>query len=636
MSQKNFILATAGHIDHGKSTLIEALSGINPDRLPEEQKRGMTIDLGFAHLNIKDTENQDEIFSLGLIDVPGHADFVKNMVAGAGSVDLAMFVVAADDGWMPQSEEHLQILSYLNVKRAVVALTKSDTVDDIDFSIEVIRDSLKGSAFENSPVVPVCALIGEGIDEIKKVIINELKELPPPADISKPRLCVDRVFSPKGVGTVITGTTHGGGFSKGQKVIIQPQGTETTIRSIQNHNSQLDDCKPGMRTALNIPDIEILKGKSKEGIRRGDTITIADLGTPSRRVHVEVHVSERATKIQTIKHAQRVRLHHFSTTISGKILFFENTNLEKGNKQIAEIRLNRPVFTFAGDRFVLRDWSKQFTIGGGIILDSSPPKRSYRTEKQRNFLLMRASNPNEFTTHLNSLLTRDHFIKSDTPLSQSSFSKSVIEDTIKNNDAVVSGNFIIDKNWWSEINEIAGNRIKTIHEKHPELPGIDISQLRTFMKKRVVDSKLFEFLIDQLCKSGFTKKDTILSIDSHKASLPNHLTSSGKKIRILLDENPLGPPNPKEIINSESDEAALKFLLQTNEAIQLDEKVILLSKNYNEAVDKIRSYITQNGPATAADLRKALSSTRRVIIPLLEHLDKEGITFRSGDTRVLK
>ena len=636
MSQKNFILATAGHIDHGKSTLIEALSGINPDRLPEEQKRGMTIDLGFAHLNIKDTENKDEIFSLGLIDVPGHADFVKNMVAGAGSVDLAMFVVAADDGWMPQSEEHLQILSYLNVKRAVVALTKSDTVDDIDFSIEVIRDSLKGSAFENSPVVPVCALIGEGIDEIKKVIINELKELPPPADISKPRLCVDRVFSPKGVGTVITGTTHGGGFSKGQKVIIQPQGTETTIRSIQNHNSQLDDCKPGMRTALNIPDIEILKGKSKEGIRRGDTITIADLGTPSRRVHVEVHVSERATKIQTIKHAQRVRFHHFSTTISGKILFFENTNLEKGNKQIAEIRLDRPVFTFAGDRFVLRDWSKQFTIGGGIILDSSPPKRSYRTEKQRNFLLMRASNPNEFTTHLNSLLTRDHFIKSDTPLSQSSFSKSVIEDAIENNDAVVSGNFIIDKNWWSEINEIAGNRIKTIHEKHPELPGIDISQLRTFMKKRVVDSKLFEFLIDQLCKSGFTKKDTILSIDSHKASLPNHLTSSGKKIRILLDENPLEPPNPKEIINSESDEAALKFLLQTNEAIQLDEKVILLSKNYNEAVDKIRSYITQNGPATAADLRKALSSTRRVIIPLLEHLDKEGITFRSGDTRVLK
>lgn len=636
MSQKNFILATAGHIDHGKSTLIEALSGINPDRLPEEQKRGMTIDLGFAHLNIKDTENQDEIFSLGLIDVPGHADFVKNMVAGAGSVDLAMFVVAADDGWMPQSEEHLQILSYLNVKRAVVALTKSDTVDDIDFSIEVIRDSLKGSAFENSPVVPVCALIGEGIDEIKKVIINELKELPPPADISKPRLCVDRVFSPKGVGTVITGTTHGGGFSKGQKVIIQPQGTETTIRSIQNHNSQLDDCKPGMRTALNIPDIEILKGKSKEGIRRGDTITIADLGTPSRRVHVEVHVSERATKIQTIKHAQRVRFHHFSTTISGKILFFENTNLEKGNKQIAEIRLDRPVFTFAGDRFVLRDWSKQFTIGGGIILDSSPPKRSYRTEKQRNFLLMRASNPNEFTTHLNSLLTRDHFIKSDTPLSQSSFSKSVIEEAIENNDVVVSGNFIIDKNWWSEINEIAGNRIKTIHEKHPELPGIDISQLRTFMKKRVVDSKLFEFLIDQLCKSGFTKKDTILSIDSHKASLPNHLTSSGKKIRILLDENPLEPPNPKEIINSENDEAALKFLLQTNEAIQLDEKVILLSKNYNEAVDIIRSYITQNGPATAADLRKALSSTRRVIIPLLEHLDKEGITFRSGDTRVLK
>ena len=262
MIQKNFILATAGHIDHGKSTLIEALSGINPDRLPEEQKRGMTIDLGFAHLNIQDTENT--VFSLGLIDVPGHADFVKNMVAGAGAVDLAMFVVAADDGWMPQSEEHLQILSYLNVKRAVVALTKSDTVEDIDFSIEVIKDSLKGSLYENSPIVPVCALIGDGIDELKKVIIKELKELPPPSNIDKPRLSVDRVFSPKGVGTVITGTTHGGGFEKGQKVMVQPQGLETSIRSIQSHSSQLDACKPGMRTALNIPDIEILKGKAKE------------------------------------------------------------------------------------------------------------------------------------------------------------------------------------------------------------------------------------------------------------------------------------------------------------------------------------------------------------------------------------
>ena len=195
MIQKNFILATAGHIDHGKSTLIEALSGINPDRLPEEQKRGMTIDLGFAHLNIQDKENT--VFSLGLIDVPGHADFVKNMVAGAGAVDLAMFVVAADDGWMPQSEEHLQILSYLNVKRAVIALTKSDTVEDIDFSIEVIKDSLKGSLYENSPIVPVCALIGDGIDELKKVIIKELKELPPPSNIDKPRLSVDRVFRQK-------------------------------------------------------------------------------------------------------------------------------------------------------------------------------------------------------------------------------------------------------------------------------------------------------------------------------------------------------------------------------------------------------------------------------------------------------
>ena len=279
MPQKNFILATAGHIDHGKSTLIEAMSGTNPDRLPEEQKRGMTIDLGFAHLDITDSEDKDLTFSLGLIDVPGHADFVKNMVSGAGSVDLAMFVVAADDGWMPQSEEHLQILSYLNVKKAVIALTKSDTVDDIEFSIEMIKESLKDSNFENATIVPVCALIGDGIDELKSVITKELKNLPSLEGLAKPRLSVDRVFSPKGVGTVVTGTTHGGGFEKSQKIVIQPQGSDATIRAIQSHSSQLENCKPGMRTALNLPDIEILKGKSKEGIRRGDTVTVDGLGT---------------------------------------------------------------------------------------------------------------------------------------------------------------------------------------------------------------------------------------------------------------------------------------------------------------------------------------------------------------------
>ena len=634
MIQKNFILATAGHIDHGKSTLIEALSGINPDRLPEEQKRGMTIDLGFAHLNIQDKENT--VFSLGLIDVPGHADFVKNMVAGAGAVDLAMFVVAADDGWMPQSEEHLQILSYLNVKRAVIALTKSDTVEDIDFSIEVIKDSLKGSLYENSPIVPVCALIGDGIDELKKVIIKELKELPPPSNIDKPRLSVDRVFSPKGVGTVITGTTHGGGFEKGQKVMVQPQGLETSIRSIQSHSSQLDACKPGMRTALNIPDIEILKGKAKEGIRRGDTITISDLGLSSRRIHVDVEITDRASKIQFIKHAQRIRFHHFSATISGKILFFENTDLEKGKKLIAEIRLDRPVYTFAGDRFVLRDWSKQFTIGGGIILDPCPPRRSYRTEKQKEFLINRSSNPNECSNLLDSFLLRDHYIKANDILNQSCFSNSTIDETIKKSEAIVSGNLIIDKGWWSGIKEIAENRIKTIHEKHPELPGIDISELRNFMKKRISESKIFELLIDQLCETGHSRNGTILKNDSHKANLPEHLVKSGEKIRASLDVNPFEPPSPKEIINNNNDEAALQFLLQTKEAIQLDEKAILLSKNYDLAVEKIRHHITKQGPATAADLRKIIGTTRRIIIPLLEHLDKEGITLRNGDTRVLK
>ena len=317
-------------------------------------------------------------------------------------------------------------------------------------------------------------------------------------------------------------------------------------------------------------------------------------------------------------------------------MFFENTDLEKGKKLIAEIRLDRPVYTFAGDRFVLRDWSKQFTIGGGIILDPCPPRRSYRTEKQKEFLINRSSNPNECSNLLDSFLLRDHYIKANDILNQSCFSNSTIDETIKKSEAIVSGNLIIDKGWWSGIKEIAENRIKTIHEKHPELPGIDISELGNFMKKRISESKIFELLIDQLCETGHSRNGTILKNDSHKANLPEHLVKSGEKIRASLDVNPFEPPSPKEIINNNNDEAALQFLLQTKEAIQLDEKAILLSKNYDLAVEKIRHHITKQGPATAADLRKIIGTTRRIIIPLLEYLDKEGITLRNGDTRVLK
>ncbi len=638
----HFIVGTAGHIDHGKSTLIEALSGTDPDRLPEEKARGITIDLGFAHLPLPG-EDGEPGFDLGLIDVPGHADFVKNMVAGVGSVDVALFVVAADDGWMPQSEEHLQILSYLGVRHAVVALTKADTVDDVEFSAATVAEELEGSVFEGAPIVPVCALIGDGIDALKGELSRLLRSLPPPADIGKPRLSVDRVFSPQGVGTVVTGTMTGGRFTKGAEVVVQPHGSKANLRGIQSHRSRVDTAVPGTRTALNLPDIGIRKGRQREGIGRGDVVTVAGLGTGSRRVHVRLSRDTRgATPGRDLEHALRVRFHHGAANVAARVLFFENRDLAAGEQAIAEIRLDRPVFTFAGDRFVLRDWSKRFTLAGGTVLDPAPRQRSYREPSQFGFLRA-ASGDGEVTAGalLAATLERDRAVAPAGLLAQSRFSAQEITRAVEGatgaGRAVLAGGWLIDGPWWEEIAGAAAGRVETIHEKHPELPGLDLSDLRTFMKKRLPEPKLFDAVVEGLCAHrGFVRAGTMLRSGDHAPKLPPALQAAGDTIRAALDATPLEPPNPKELAKTDADAKALKFLLETGEAVQLDEKAVLLAKHFRVAIDSVRAHIRQHGPSTAAALRETLGTTRRILIPLLERLDRDGVTLRQGDLRSLK
>ena len=272
MTTRHFIIATAGHVDHGKSALVKALTGTDPDRLPEEKKRQITIDLGFAALNAT-APNGDRIHA-GIVDVPGHEDFVRNMIAGVGSIDLALFVVAADDGWMPQSEEHLQILNYLGVQRAVIALTKSD-LGRIDVVTNQIREQLTGTPFADSPIVPTSVRTGTGIEKLVNTLATQLARTEPQRDIRKPRLFIDRVFTLRGIGTVVTGTLTGGSLRRGQQIVVYPTNLETRIRSIQSHGHELEVAQPGMRTAINLPDLRV------DQIKRGDVVTLPDHGTPS-------------------------------------------------------------------------------------------------------------------------------------------------------------------------------------------------------------------------------------------------------------------------------------------------------------------------------------------------------------------
>ncbi|HEX3421594.1 MAG TPA: selenocysteine-specific translation elongation factor, partial [Candidatus Udaeobacter sp.] len=319
MTTRHFIIATAGHVDHGKSALVKALTGTDPDRLPEEKKRQITIDLGFAALTVTAT-NGDKI-QAGIVDVPGHEDFVRNMIAGVGSIDLALFVVAADDSWMPQSEEHLQILNYLGVQRAVIALTKSD-LGQREVVTNQIRERLSGTPFADSLIVPTSVRTGAGIEDLANALASELATTEPQRDIAKPRLFIDRVFTLRGIGTVVTGTLTGGCLRRGQQIVVYPNNLETRIRSIQSHGHELDVAESGMRTAINLPDLRV------DQIKRGDVITVPGYGAPSSTLIALVKKTSRASGEKTVnrslKNGRSIYVHHGASRVAARIKFREN------------------------------------------------------------------------------------------------------------------------------------------------------------------------------------------------------------------------------------------------------------------------------------------------------------------------
>ena len=331
MGDLHYILATAGHIDHGKSALVRALSGSDPDRLPEEKKRGITIELGFAHLSLSSPDGQAR-YSVGIVDVPGHEDFVKNMVAGVGSVDCAMLVVAADDGWMPQTEEHVQILNYLGVTHGVVALTKADLAEaDVELAVEDVREHLVGTPLGDIAIVPVSSLTGEGIEELKLELATALSQTPPPRDLGKPRLAVDRVFTLKGIGTVVTGTLSGGVLEKGQNAVLQPGNRKARVRSLQSHSREIEAAPPGARTAVSLTDA------SRESVSRGDTLTLSHLGEATETVDVWLERSANTPR-RPMKSNALVRVHHGSGNVPARLVLLEGRENAPGESMLAQFR----------------------------------------------------------------------------------------------------------------------------------------------------------------------------------------------------------------------------------------------------------------------------------------------------------
>jgi selenocysteine-specific elongation factor len=618
---QHYILATAGHVDHGKSALVRALTGTDPDRLPEEKARGITIDLGFASLQLNDGEKK---YELGIIDVPGHEDFVKNMVAGVGSIDVVMLVVAADDGWMPQTEEHLQILGYLGVSHGVVALTKSDLIakEKIPIAIAEVRQQLQGTSLADAPIVPVSAVSGDGLTELKAALVHVLSQTPPPRVIQKPRLPVDRVFVLKGVGTVVTGTLSGGKLERGQTVIVQPSGVAARIRMIQTHNKEVATGLPGSRVALNLPDLD------HSTIHRGDILTIPSLGNATKTVDVLLEQSPRAS-LRPLKSGTKVKLHHGAAAVAARIRL---------GGSIAQLALEKPIFSLVGDRFVIRDWSEQHTLAGGIVLDVAG--RRFNDPKQRKFIEMRAQSLDDPGNLILSQLSRDGWVNRSSLLMQSRFSAAGIERavirSIESGAAIEIQTIIAEKQLWSDIRRITIETIDEHHKQHPEQPGLPLTDLRQTLRKKIGDATVFEALIADICASGFIRSGALVRRASHQPALPARLRAAGEKLRAILTKHPFDPPSRNELAGDDPSQQALKFLVLNHEVIELGPTVVLGAAGYETAIQKIREHLRTHSGATVSELKELLKSSRRIVVPLLERLDREGVTRRQGELRVLR
>lgn len=646
-NSRHYIIGTAGHIDHGKSTLIEKLTGTDPDRLPEEKQRGMTIELGFASLSMDATDGSGDLLELGVVDVPGHSDFVKNMVAGVGAIDLALFIVAADDGWMPQTEEHYQILRYLGLKRVVVALTKVDLVDDLELVLEDVKENLKGDVWGDAPVVPVSAHTGAGVDELRETIAKILTDSPPVRSVGKPRLPVDRAFSLKGVGTVITGTLADGELNAGADLIVQPSGAEAHVRSVQSHNRNTDLSRPGTRTAVNLTGVGVREGHrhSDGGVNRGDVLTLPELGSPVTVIDVLISKSDRGIRgmrrsTKAIRTGRQVMFHHGSSGVAARIHFLGRRSLAPGESSIAELRFNEPIYVFAGDRFVLRDASLGLTLAGGVVLDEDANRRVFRKPFQAEFLNARAEAPDDLSTLVRSQIVRDRVVFIPSLLARAPFSKSEIvesvEDLVEAKSVERSGDWVFEADWWRRIFDLAAEQIDAVHRDNPEQLGMPLRELRSILEPQLPGEKFFDMVIEGLVAGEFVKAGPNIRRRSFSPALPAELLDAGKRVRSRLAADPINPPNKGETATNSFEEKALRFLVHTGEVVELDPKTVISADGFNKILNQIVDYLRQNGTATASLLRQHTGTVRRILMPLLEKLDADGVTVREGDDRRLK
>jgi len=614
-----FVIGTAGHIDHGKSVLVHALTGIDPDRLTEEKERGMTIDLGFAWLKLPDGQE------VGIVDVPGHERFVKNMLAGVGGIDLALLVIAANEGVMPQTREHLAILDLLGITRGIVVITKKDLVDDEWLAVVrlEIEELLQPTTLSHSPIVAVSALNGKGLPDLLSTIDELLSDTAPRQDTGRARMPIDRVFTMAGSGTVITGTLIDGSLTVGQEVEIVPAGLKSRLRGLQTHKTRLDVAHPGSRVAAN------LVGITTSQLKRGDVLTGPGWLTPATMLSARLHLITYLRR--PIKHNARLGFHTGAAEAVAKVRLLEGDELKPGESGWAQFLLDRPLAVVKGDHFIIR--SSTETLGGGRIVDT----HARRLHRSRPTVIQQLEVKESGTAEdiILALLEKKQPLELSALISQSDLSSGDAQPTVT--DLAQQGKIVsigrqespllFTASGWEQLRQKAAAILQDYHRKFPTRTGIP----RVELGNKLGTASQSSFILSRLTDEGTLQEEGLsVRLPTHEVKLnPPQQTKIDSFLKSLA-QNPYSPPTD---LTLEAD--LLNLLVEQNKVVRVGEGIVFAASAYDDMVATLTAHLKSHGNITLAETRDMFQTSRKYAQFFLEYLDSKKITRRVGDERVL-
>ena len=620
-----YVIGTAGHVDHGKSTLVKALTGIDPDRFPEEKAREMTIDLGFAWMALPSGRE------VSIVDVPGHERFIKNMLAGVGAIDLALLIVAADESVMPQTREHLAILDILQITRGLVVVTKTDLVDEelVDLVKAEVEDTLQGTSFEGCPMVGVSAYTGDGLEELKATMDSILDETDARQDLGRPRLPIDRCFTISGFGTVVTGTLIDGTLTVGQEIELAGSGQRARVRGLQSHKTKVDATDPGVRLAVN------LSGLSKGEVERGEILTIPGWLKPTYRLDARLRMVKNAPN--PLKHNQGVTFHLFTSEASARVRLLDADRLTAGQEGWVQLLLADPLPAVKGDFFVIR--SSEDTLGGGQLVDPNPRRRYRRFDDDVIDRLMTLDQgtggdiiisvaeqwgPCDMTT-----------LSQRTNLSPEEVTERVAQLTGEGH-LVSLGEFggdadavVYSAQGWGILKSKVASALQLYHTQYPLRHGVPAQEIRSRLN---LSQPVYQRALARLVEEQIVVDERqSLRLPDHEITLTPKMEEEASAYLNSLQKDPYSPPSDQRVSPE-----LLGVLIDQGKVVRVTDGVIFDASAYREMTERIVQHLKDQGNITVAEARTMFNTSRKYILPLLEHMDQQQITRRTGDERVLR